>query len=99
MSGAEHPELRDVRITFVGEANLTLAKCAPALVEVIVDHLTKIMRGHNSDPVYTINRPLLGFQIFDATKIVSIEILGGPGIGRWADGMVAYDSDSDGAAR
>ena len=78
------PELRDIRITFIGESNLTVPRCAPGLVEVMVDELTAIMRGINPDPVYMINRPLYGPQFFDARKIVSIEVICGPGVGRWA---------------
>lgn len=78
------PELRDIRITFIGEANLTVPECAPGLVEEIVDNLLAIMRGTNPDPVYLINRPLHGPQFFNARKIVSIEVHGGPGVGRWA---------------
>lgn len=81
---SDNPELRDIRITFVGEANLTVPRCTPDLVEQMVDQLTAIMRGQNPDPVYTINRPLYGPQLFDARKIVSIEVHGGPGVGRWA---------------
>ena len=80
----EHSELRDIRITFVGDANLLIPQCPPNLVERIVDELLARMEGQNQNKVYTINRPLLGPQLFDATKIVSIEIIGGPGIGRWA---------------
>jgi hypothetical protein len=81
---AEYDDLRDIRLTFIGAATVNLTQCPPDLVEAIVDDLVAIMRRETPNRIYTINRPLLGPQIFDATNIVAIEVLGGPGVGRWA---------------